>query len=380
MYRSGRRWLLPDVLRTGVVLVDVALAGAALLAWVGGYATTELLAGLGGAFLLLSVLALIPRRVPPAARTLAAVLSVNLPPADRILGRCVMTLRLNDLKGVPRQFTHVDPHTPTAMWPTEGSRVIVEVTKADTPKARVLWHLGVVHPEPAPESGEEPLDERGIPVRLGLSDADLRALPNLELVETVLMSEPSHVARRYLYPTERFRGEWRRHWIRWVKELSVALALALLIVLEYRARVGELDIDFADIPYPEAVSQAVWFILVGWRGLTWLNNRLILTNRRIMLIKGIFWRRVASLPLAKAADIFHTKSPLGAVLGYGAFRFTNVPPLRPLWRVGDLPVPRDLYLQIVGETFEPGAELRRAAALAEEDDSLDDVVAAQFIG
>jgi hypothetical protein len=85
--------------------------------------------------------------------------------------------------------------------------------------------------------------------------------------------------------------------------------------------------------------------------------------------------------LAKAADILHTKSPLGTMLGYGAFRFNNVPVLRPLWRVADLPRPRDLYLQIVGETFEPeAAEARGLPVLMEDDAGLDELVAAQFIG
>jgi hypothetical protein len=108
--------------------------------------------------------------------------------------------------------------------------------------------------------------------------------------------------------------------------------------------------------------------------LTWLNTRLVLTNKRVMLIKGLLWRRVASVPLTKAADILHTRSLLGALLGYGTFRFSGVQALRPLWRVTDLPRPRDLYLQIVAETFEPEPEPRHLPA--QLDDSLDDMLAA----
>jgi hypothetical protein len=187
------------------------------------------------------------------------------------------------------------------------------------------------------------------------------------------------MARWYLVPTERFRGEWRRHWIRWLKEALVGLAISLLILSGYRAEVREVVIDLGRIPSPDLVSQGFWCAWVLWRGLAWLNTRLVLTNKRVMLIKGLLWRRVASVPLTKAADILHTKSLLGALLDYGAFRFSSVRAFRPLWRVTDLPRPRDLYLQIVAETFEPESPEPRHLP-AQLDDSLDDLLAAPAAG
>jgi hypothetical protein len=193
---------------------------------------------------------------------------------------------------------------------------------------------------------------------------------------------PSARARRYLFPTEKFRGEWRRHWVRWVKELSIGLALGLLIVTGYRTEVGRVVIDFGRLESPEIVSQAVWFGWVTWRGITWLNTRFVLTNKRVILVNGVFWRRVATVPLAKAADIVHTRSPLGVMLGYGTVRFTNVPLLRPLWRIADLPRPTDLYLRVVEETFEPEAAeaRRRLVPMDDGSTSLDDLLALQAAG
>jgi len=364
--------LLPDALRSGIVLIVTACAGLAVLAWVSHNVYDELLIVLGSIVAAVTFLAILPGRSRPAtARTVAAVIAANPAPAGRILGRCAMMLRLNDADGTPRQFLHIEAHTPTAIWPTEGCRVIVEVAKARTPGVAVLWQLGVTFPEPT-------LDERGLPVAVGLDEEELNALPALERVERIPLWEPSYLARRYLVPTERFRGEWRRHWIRWIKEIAVGLGIAFLLLSGYRAQVGKLVIDFGDIKNPYLVAQLVWCGWVIWRGLTWLNNRLVLTNRRVMLINGLLWRRVASVPLAKAADVLHTRSPLGGVLGYGAFRFNNIPILRPMWRVGDLPNTRDLYLQIVGETFDPEPPEARQAP-QEMDVGLDDLVAAQFL-
>jgi hypothetical protein len=50
-----------------------------------------------------------------------------------------------------------------------------------------------------------------------------------------------------------------------------------------------------------------------------------------------------------------------------------------MWRIGDLPNSRDLYLQIVGETFDPEPPQLRSEP-EEFDVGLDALVAAQFIG
>src|SRR5690606_35413155 len=137
------------------------------------------------------------------------------------------------------------------------------------------------------------------------------------------------------------------------KESVVGLGLALLILSGYRVEVRDVVLDLGAIPSAQLVSQGFWGGWVLWRGLTWLNARLVLTNRRVMLIKGFLWRRVASVPLSQPADILHPRSLVGGLFGYGTSRFSGVQALRPLWRVTDLRRPRDLYLEIVAETFEP---------------------------
>jgi hypothetical protein len=281
-------------------------------------------------------------------------------------------LRLNDANGSPRQFLHIDPFTPTASWPGEGSRVVIEVAPGRRPKVAVLWQFGVGYPS-APDGS---VDAGGVLVVPGLADADLLALPRLARVDPVPTREPSHVARWYLVPTETFRGEWRRHWIRWIKEAAVGLGIALVIASGYRIEVRHVVIDLGQIRSADLVSQGFWCAWIVWRGLSWLSTRLVLTSKRVMLIKGIVFRSVASVPLTKTTDIVHSKSLLGALLGYGTFRFGSVRVLRPLWRVADLPRPRDLYQQIVAETLEPQSPPEPEQLPAQLYNSLDDLLAA----
>src|SRR5215475_6000212 len=41
--------------------------------------------------------------------------------------------------------------------------------------------------------------------------------------------EPSALVSRYLFPTEKFRGEWRKHWIHLVKEFLIG-AIATFVI------------------------------------------------------------------------------------------------------------------------------------------------------
>ena len=48
-------------------------------------------------------------------------------------------------------------------------------------------------------------------------------------VDLIATREPSDLVRRYLFPTEKFRGEWRRHWIQLVKRLSIGVLATFVL-------------------------------------------------------------------------------------------------------------------------------------------------------
>ena len=48
-------------------------------------------------------------------------------------------------------------------------------------------------------------------------------------VDLIATREPSDLVRRYLFPTEKFRGEWRRHWIQLVKRMSIGVIATLIL-------------------------------------------------------------------------------------------------------------------------------------------------------
>src|SRR5688572_12197138 len=72
---------------------------------------------------------------------------------------------------------------------------------------------------PAPLTEEEVAGLRGDP---GPSLYTTRRVAPLD-------DEASRHVARYLFPTEKFRGEWKRHWIQLVKEISVGGVATVLM-------------------------------------------------------------------------------------------------------------------------------------------------------
>ncbi|GAA2375481.1 hypothetical protein Cme02nite_05040 [Catellatospora methionotrophica] len=204
---------------------------------------------------------------------------------------------------------------------------------------------------PGDDVAFDPLNEDEL-AGLGLEPATLPVLP--------LGDEPTRTTAPYLFPTERYRGEWRRHVIRLVRGLClIAVYTGLLITLAVQ-RIK-----------PEYTTLVVTLIAVGalllaaHRAAHWWFSRFVLTNRRLMLIEGVLTRRVAMMPLLRVTDMSYFQTPAGRVLDFGDFHVESAGWRSPLRRIADLPHPNELYLRIVEEMYEPEAvEARLGASVA----------------
>jgi membrane protein YdbS with pleckstrin-like domain len=183
-------------------------------------------------------------------------------------------------------------------------------------------------------------------------------------VDLIATREPSDLVRRYLFPTEKFRGEWRRHWIHLAKRLGLGILLTFILgyLAGYFAKQGiETGLTILVLVWIGVISWVLWDVA------EWYYDRFILTNKRVMLIEGIVARKVAMMPLARVTDMKYTQSPLGRVLGYGKFEIESAGQDQALRNVSNLPNPTDLYLQVVEEMYEPDAsEARRRPARVDD--------------
>jgi membrane protein YdbS with pleckstrin-like domain len=234
--------------------------------------------------------------------------------------------------------------------------------------------------DPDDDRPEQPSERRTepIPTVQGPSYADIVEFDDYEFaalganqagvgfdrVDLIATREPSDLVRRYLFPTEKFRGEWRRHWIQLVKRLSLGVLATFILgyLAGYFAKQG--------IQTGLTILVLVWIGVIGWvlwDVAEWYYDRFILTNKRVMLIEGIIARRVAMMPLARVTDMKYTQTPLGRLLGYGSFDIESAGQDQALSKVPNLPNPTDLYLQVVEEMYEPDAsEARRRPARVDD--------------
>jgi membrane protein YdbS with pleckstrin-like domain len=178
--------------------------------------------------------------------------------------------------------------------------------------------------------------------------------------------EPSTLVARYLFPTEKFRGEWRKHWTYLFDQFAYAalatFAFGWLWGFLVKHRQGTAT----------GVVIVIWIlvmIFITFKVADWYYDRFILTNKRIMAVRGMVSRTVAMMPLLRVTDMKYEQSATGRLFNYGTFVLESAGQEQALREVKHLPNPNELYLRIVEEMYEPEAvEAKLAARSADLDD------------
>lgn len=109
--------------------------------------------------------------------------------------------------------------------------------------------------------------------------------------------------------------EVRQHWVVYgLPMLEVALATTLLVVLATTS-IGGTQVLLVIVLL--LLSHAFWQFLTHHR------DRFVVTNMRVMRIRGVFSQSIATTPIARVLDITLKKPSIGRILGYGHFVFES---------------------------------------------------------
>src|ERR687897_211833 len=177
------------------------------------------------------------------------------------------------------------------------------------------------------------------------------------------MADPA----RYLLPTERPVVNIRRHWAVLAGNTLQSLLLLLLGIFLYRV--------FDSLPFVRMVAiYFCVFVVARWLWILgdWYVEKLIVTDKRILLLTGIVTRKVAIMPLVKVTDLTFNRSATGLMLGYGQFVVETAGQDQALSHIDFVPKPEKLYMQISellfgGDKGAPGALVTAAQREAEEE-------------
>jgi membrane protein YdbS with pleckstrin-like domain len=158
----------------------------------------------------------------------------------------------------------------------------------------------------------------------------------------------THVVR-YLLDDERLVIAVRRHPAR-ILEPFVTAFVTLVVAAWLDPRIP------AGVPVALDILWLSWLAILGramWKFLEWRKDWFVATDRRLLLIYGIFSRRVAMMPLSKVTDLSYNRSPMGRLLGYGEFVMESAGRDQALRSVQWIPRPDAEYRRICAEMFDP---------------------------
>lgn len=150
----------------------------------------------------------------------------------------------------------------------------------------------------------------------------------------------SHGSRRYLAPGEVVIRSCRRHPIVLVKPLGIWLLSLLGAGL-----VSFVLTQGRPVPFIDLMVQWLILLLTAFTAMKyarWRTDRYIITDRRVLMIEGIFSVRLSAVSLARITGTSFCRSLLGRILGYGNLKLHS-PDRLGLACLEHLPHPQDIY-------------------------------------
>jgi uncharacterized membrane protein YdbT with pleckstrin-like domain len=163
----------------------------------------------------------------------------------------------------------------------------------------------------------------------------------------------------YLLPTERRIIRVRQHWASaWVDVTQTSLFVLLMVVAERYLPDGVL-ID--NVTYYLALVAVVRFTVIV---LLWWTERIVVTDKRLMLSKGIITHNLGMMPLAKVTDLTFQRTLGGRMLGYGTIVVESAGQNQAFERIKYVPRPEEVYEAVSELVFGDKGRTRATGMLA----------------
>src|SRR5689334_6994053 len=172
----------------------------------------------------------------------------------------------------------------------------------------------------------------------------------------------------YLLPTERRVIRVRQHWAVMIPHITqTGLFLIAMIVIDrlLQGRVGEAG------GFGEALVDNLTFYLAlvavlrfTVNSILWWIERIVITDKRVMLAQGIITHSVGMMPLGKVTDLTFERSIGGRMLGYGTLIVESAGQIQALNRIDFMPRPEEVYEALSELVFGEKGKTRATGLLA----------------
>lgn len=163
----------------------------------------------------------------------------------------------------------------------------------------------------------------------------------------------------YLLPTERRVIRVRQHWaFMWAHVIQTAFFLLLLVVIQ-RYLPGSVLID--NLTFYLALVAVIRFTVLT---ILWWIERIVITDKRVMLAEGFIVHKVGMMPLSKVTDLTFERSIGGRMLGYGTLIVESAGQIQALNRIDYMPRPEEVYEALSELVFGEKGKTRATGLLA----------------
>ena len=154
----------------------------------------------------------------------------------------------------------------------------------------------------------------------------------------------------------------------WLLRSTLASVAVLALLTWVGTRLPDHSVLGPALPWLVAALVCFW----GGKYLAWRTERLVVTDRRLLMVSGLLSRRVAVMPLRKVTDLTFEQPLVGRAfdaLGWGTFVFESAGQDQAFRRIPYVLHPDALYHQLSEEIFgERGIYARKKPTLTDGED------------
>ena len=163
----------------------------------------------------------------------------------------------------------------------------------------------------------------------------------------------------YLLPTERRVIRVRMHWAVMAKDLTLTGLFLLLMVVIQTYLPSSVLVD--NLTFYLALAAVVRFTL---QTILWWIERIVITDKRVMLAEGIITHNVGMMPLSKVTDLTFRRTFGGRLLGYGTLIVESAGQIQALNKIKYMPRPEEIYEALSELIFGEKGKTRATGMLA----------------
>jgi membrane protein YdbS with pleckstrin-like domain len=169
----------------------------------------------------------------------------------------------------------------------------------------------------------------------------------------------------YLLPTERRVIRVRQHWAVMAKHIWQTALFVLVMVLVESLLDGRIPAN-ADIIVDNVTFYLALVAVLRFTANTilWWIERIVVTDKRVMIAQGIVVHNVGMMPLGKVTDLTFRRTLSGRMLGYGTMVVESAGQIQALNQIDYMPRPEEIYEALSELVFGEKGKTRATGMLA----------------